>query len=550
MATWIEAFKPVKKLLIPELGVIFRDKSEKVSPAQRDLATNLLETYAAADVDQLAELMLDAQPKQFADLFDEFKAHGDKAKEKMLATLAIKPQSSSNEILSRQQANAAAALVRFGEREKIFSALRIIDDPESLTQIVHRCRAEGVTTYELLDCLQIVDRDRQRLVGEPRKIEDRVLFGLLLALGEFTLEDIASEKQKATIEQVANWFRNDPSSTIHGATGWLLRQWKETDLVSVVDQTPVPYDPMREWFTLVIAAGEQKFYQTYVVIAAGDYDIGSPNDERGRSDNEDRNQVRLTRPVAILDREVTRGEIDASGIVNLNVDQYSKTAEHPMAAPSWYDSVQFCRWLTERAGLAEADQAYADPASLDQAEFPFDVEVKLPKNWPLDLDKPGFRLPTEAEWEIAARNGMRTMYGFGADESLLERYGWYQVNSGRQTHVAKELRPNLGGLFDMHGNTYEWCHDWYGSYPIDALRSDPAGPEKGSNRVSRGGGWSSGAANCRVAYRRTDQPASRGNGIGLRLALVPFSPSKSSPASSETGSVGTEGVAEQRPEEP
>jgi len=252
-----------------------------------------------------------------------------------------------------------------------------------------------------------------------------------------------------------------------------------------------------------------------------------------------------------LDREVTRAEYEASGD-SINIEQYSPTLDHPMAAASWYDSVQYCRWLTEQAGFAETDQAYPDPKTLDKVAFPLDGDSGFPKNWPVNLAKPGFRLPTEAEWEIAARAGMNSMYGFGGDVNLLNRYAWYQENSDRQTHVAKELRPNLGGIFDMHGNLYEWCHDWIGGYSTTSTQVDPKGGQSGATRVLRGGSWSYDSADCRLASRSTYDPTFRRSGNGLRLALSPSVqlPEAEQDERAEPVGGGTEGVAEQRPELP
>jgi hypothetical protein len=107
-------------------------------------------------------------------------------------------------------------------------------------------------------------------------------------------------------------------------------------------------------------------------------------------------------------------------------------------------------------------------------------------------------------------------------------YGWFQDNSLKWSHAAGKLRPSPRGLFDMHGNLCEWCHDWHGDYGAESSSDNLAGPVEGLNRVDRGGGWSNVASNCRTAYRGQIRPTYRNMNIGFRLALVPFSPSSGS----------------------
>ncbi len=102
--------------------------------------------------------------------------------------------------------------------------------------------------------------------------------------------------------------------------------------------------------------------------------------------------------------------------------------------------------------------------------------------------------------------------------SLLGRFGWFAENSGKHGHPPRELRPSIRGLFDLHGNLFEWTHDWYGDYGVDAI-TDPLGAKGGSNRVFRGGCWGNVAAICRSAYRNTSVPTIRSGSIGFRLAL-------------------------------
>ena len=127
------------------------------------------------------------------------------------------------------------------------------------------------------------------------------------------------------------------------------------------------------------------------------------------------------------------------------------------------------------------------------------------------------RLPTEAEWEYACRAGSKTEYAFGEDETALGEYAWYNENSEKKTHPVGHKEPNAWGLYDMHGNVWEWCADWYGSYAATSIR-DPKGPESGSERVVRGGGdWCTSAVNSRSAFRGKSTPGNRYSGLGFRV---------------------------------
>jgi len=128
-----------------------------------------------------------------------------------------------------------------------------------------------------------------------------------------------------------------------------------------------------------------------------------------------------------------------------------------------------------------------------------------------------FRLPTEAEWEYSCRGGATGDYCYGDGEGLLAEYAWYSSNANNMTHPVGEKKPNAWGLYDMHGNVWEWCADWYGEYPATAV-DDPQGPASGSGWVNRGGSWSSDADCCCSAFRGTDGPCAKYSCIGLRLA--------------------------------
>jgi formylglycine-generating enzyme required for sulfatase activity len=161
-------------------------------------------------------------------------------------------------------------------------------------------------------------------------------------------------------------------------------------------------------------------------------------------------------------------------------------ASNPVDNVSWEDAVEFCKRLSALSEEQAAGRVY--------------------------------RLPTEAEWEYACRGGSTSTYCFGGDKLRLGEYAWFEENSGKRTQAVGQKKPNAWGLYDMHGNVWEWCSDWDGKNPEGAL-TDPQGPRTGSFRVYRGGSWINHAAICRTAFRFTFNPTHRAGNLGFRLAL-------------------------------
>ena len=428
--------RSISEQLLPDLEQIFSDP--KSTDGQRLSAANALADYAANDLPRLSRLLSVATPEQFRLLYPIVESQrGTTTVETLSKIAAMRPPVDLGTVerigFGQQRANAAVALMRLGEREQVMSVFDMTDDPEALTQFIFRCRQREVRAEALLDCLDMVSQaPADRYAKNSR-------YGLLLALGEYSLEnEIPVARREALVGQLSNWYRHDPSSGVHGASGWLLRHWGQTEIARQVDQTPVPYTDGCEWFTLGIpvpagksqdSAPPQTFYYTFIVFTGGDYKIGSSDDEPDRQKDELRHPVTLTQPFAILDREITMAELIA---FQTDYSQYmpqfdAKPADAGFAV-DWYDSVHFCRWLSLQSGCSEADQSYADPAGLDSTQYPRDATPSAqgaPLNWPLAVGKRGFRLPTETEWEVASRAGARTSYGFGSDTSLLGQFGWF-----------------------------------------------------------------------------------------------------------------------------
>ena len=136
-----------------------------------------------------------------------------------------------------------------------------------------------------------------------------------------------------------------------------------------------------------------------------------------------------------------------------------------------------------------------------------------------------YSLPTEAQWEYACRAGSQTIFCFGDSEKDMKHYAWYVENSDKKTHPVGQKRPNKWGLFDMHGNVWEWCSDWYREYEGEEVRN-PTGPKKGRFMVLRGGSWCNHPNDCRSACRYYNFPHYRSISIGFRVVIFSRTPKK------------------------
>jgi formylglycine-generating enzyme required for sulfatase activity len=211
-----------------------------------------------------------------------------------------------------------------------------------------------------------------------------------------------------------------------------------------------------------------------VLIPAGTFTMGS---EDGESDERPARQVTISRPFYLGKYEVTQGQWQA--IMGNNPSLFRGDPKLPVEQVWWSDVQAFIGKLNAKEG-----------GNL-------------------------YRLPTEAEWEYAARAGSTLAYGFGNEVSRLGEYAWYRDNAGGKTHPVGQLKPNAWGLYDMHGNVMEWVQDWYGRYS-DKPVTDPQGSPSGSHRMRRGGAWNSVATVCRSSNRYS-VPGFRDDFLGFRL---------------------------------
>jgi cysteine-rich repeat protein len=289
-----------------------------------------------------------------------------------------------------------------------------------------------------------------------------------------------------------------------------------------------------------------QFEVAWVTVEPGRFIMGSPQSERGRRDSEIQHLVELTRRFELRATELTRAEWE--GVMGTR--PWSLAGCGPSCAASkisWWDALVFLNRLSERDGLeacyrldgCEGEPGTGCEGGAEVCEFDFTCANATF----VGLDCAGYRLPTEAEWEYAARAGSETAFPTGdlihtARSPLdpnLDLIGWYSGNSAASYEGAQDCagwftgattcgpqevatkRPNAWGLFDMHGGVYEWVWDWDAPLPI-SLQIDPLGPTGGEARVRRGGAWNSPSQFCRSAFRFGNEPSMRREGVGLRVA--------------------------------
>jgi len=229
---------------------------------------------------------------------------------------------------------------------------------------------------------------------------------------------------------------------------------------------------------------------TFVYIQPGKFIMGSPKNEQLRDGDEKRHKVKLTSGFYLQTTEMTQGQWQA--VMGDNPSEFINCGENcPVEQVSWNDVQVFIRRLNKKPGRI-------------------------------------YRLPTEAEWEHACRAGTSGPFNTGDCLSLDQANydgdfplpGCPDGLKRKKTVPVKRFVPNAWGLYDMHGNVWEWCSDWYGTYH-SVRDKNPVGPSSGSSRVFRGGGWGSGARGCRSADRNWRPPDFKSGIIGFRLAVNP-----------------------------
>lgn len=464
-------------------------------------------------------------------------------KQELRKPLPPENRQTEREAIARQQVEVAARLLQLGQADAVWPLFAHSPDSTLRTYLIHGLVGGGVSPSLIT-----------RRLKDEKDVSTRR--ALILSLGQFTDEQLPATQRRPLVQTLLRWYRDDPDAGIHAAIDWLLRHgrqgeklraldWLQKDQLEAIDRKLVGRAPgKRNWYvtregqTMTIVRGPVQFR------------IGSPTYEAGRnpaSDSPDEASylVRIPRSFAISNKEVTVGQfrrfLDDNPDVKRRhtyadnpdrmaevLKQFSPEDDGPQIAVTWYEAAMYCNWLSKQEGLPPSQWVY--PSSLEEIKS----GMQLPDDY---LRRTGYRLPTEAEWEYAARAGSTTARFYGISESFLKEYAWYSKNPPKRrndpvdpsdpqrTWPVGQLKPNDLGLFDVYGNVWEWTQDRMQLHPSTKTTRDDSEDNvlQVSNdqaRSRRGGGFPYEAAMMRSSARGTINafPMLRRDNVGFRLA--------------------------------
>lgn len=435
----------------------------------------------------------------------------------------------------QQAAAAIEELKRRPETPNNWLGLRFRVNPTIRSYLIHNLGPLGVDPKLVVERLQIEKDAASRRA-------------LILSLGGYTEQQLTKRLRKQLASDLLRRYRNDADAGVHSAIKWLFRnpnrkvEWNQTSALARVDQA-LTGKPLGSSNWYITREG-----QTMVVIRnTGEFMMGSPDDEEGRTADETYHRVRIPRSFAVATTEVTVAQFQRFLEANPKLESqypdptkdprrgsrvmqsHSPEDDCPQIAITWYEAAQYCNWLSQQEGIQESEWVY--PVNLNDIK----TGMILPSNY---LHRRGYRLLTEAEWEFAARASTNTSRFFGTAAELLGAYAVYSKNPPKRkndpndpndpqrTSRVGQLRPNDFGLFDVYGNVWEWIHDRRVEHAANTpLRLDIEDTVLVVNdqqwRMRRGGSFSYDSSVMRSAHRgRPDgyAPNERRDSVGFRIA--------------------------------
>jgi len=495
-STLMEALYPAREHLLGRLSDVFRDRSQPGS--QRLMAATLLLDYAGDEPDVLTDLIQHSDAEQFELLCSRIELDGRTITLSLEAVLDEQPVGDdmfdAEIALAERQGIVVAALLRLGRAEAAWPLLKNSPDPTSRTYAIDSIVKRAVDPKLIWDRLQV-------------EADVSVRRALLLALGEFSERALPADQRGSFIPGLVRLYRDDPDPGIHGAAEWVLRQWNAGEKLLAVDESLATGKRLgdRNWYldmqghTMALVPDGSSVYvsQNY----AGTFQF----------------QARMLR-VPGLEPERRLGHSFWIASKEVSVEQYrrfrrahvflrkivpnDRCAAHRV---KWYQAAAYCNWLSEQEGISKEEWCFVANADGKYADG-----MRLADDY---LKRTGYRLPTHAEWDYACRSGALGEYAFGNQWEFINKYCWYAGNSLERIWPVGTLRPNDFGLFDMHGNVYEWL--------ANVVRDEKPTLahvfHENERRMSASGGFDSQWTNTRAAYRTNSVPTSNFANDGFRV---------------------------------
>ena len=454
----------------------------------------------------------------------------EKWREILKRPVPAEQQLAAQDDLAKRQAAAAIALLRLGDAESVWPLLRHEADPSRRSYLIRDIGRSGIKPDLVVGRLQAeADVSARR--------------ALILILGAFDDDVLPAIVRTPLASKLIDLYRNDPDPGVHSAIDWLLRygkqgladrrlDWNAADGLRLLDSQLAGQPPVgRKWFVT------KESHTLAVIEGPVELTMGSPLYEtyRPKGEEEAQHRVRIPRSFAVATKEVSVAQfqrfLDANPAVHRaaqvnpsrdpsrgsqTMRRASPDEDCPQVTITWFEAARYCNWLSTVDGIP-ADQWVYPP--LDQIK----EGMQLPRG---HLERTGYRLPTDAEWEFASRAGATTARFYGSSEELLREYAWYAGNTfAERSWPVGQLKPNDLGLFDVYGNVWEWIHDLWKPYPTDSPSEIRVDAEDAVRMVSanykrprRGGSYSYEAPFLRSAHRGSYIPDERRDSVGFRIA--------------------------------
>jgi formylglycine-generating enzyme required for sulfatase activity len=456
LASWMSNLRPVRGQLLAPLAALFRDGTRPET--ERSQAADILADFTAGLAPVYADLLLDADARQFAVLFPRLKDHGETGFALLKAELDRQPPADGKREdgarLAKRKVRAAVALLRSEHPDPVWPLFRHSPDPTLRSYLIHSLGALGAAPSAV----------SQRLDAEP---DVSIRRALVLCLGEFSPDAFSPEERATLLERLREIYSTDADAGLHGAAQWLLHRWDQDAWIGqyrercahdksgreqkldrirkdLRDRAASATAVMPEWY--VNGQG-----QTMVVIPGPvEFLMGWPPTDPGRfKEYPLQHRQRIGRSYAIAAEHVTIEQFRRFRKDHPYHPLYAPTEDCPVPNVSWYLAAEYCNWLSRQEGLPEGEWCYEPNQHGQYADG-----MKLAADY---LQRTGYRLPTEAEWEFACRAGAVTRRYYGDPEELLRNYAWFLGNAANRSHPVAQLKPNDWGLFDMIGNVHTWC---------------------------------------------------------------------------------------------